>query len=253
MRVSAGIEPEHQLFSLADFIAEVKRSATLEAEVKGCELTVSIVDPDLAVDADKDLLLAAVGNLLQNAFKFTCHHTEVTLNAYSMADRIFIDVEDQCGGLPPNFADKMFRPSTQGGVDQPGLGLGLSISKRNVEANEGTLSVRDVPGVGCIFTINLPRYSMPQTSIESAGSVEEPDPVQPIPLSTKAKKLRILITEDSPPNRKLLEGLLERLGVIPPVMVENGQLAVTLALTGAFEVVLMDCHMPVLNGYEAAR
>lgn len=160
VRATAEMKVQHRLFSLAEFIAEIKLSATLEAQVKGCVLTVSHVDPSLAVDADRDLLLSATGNLLQNAFKFSHAHSEVTLNAYSSADRILIDVEDHCGGLPASAAERMFSSFTQMGADTSGLGLGLSISRRSIEANHGTLSVRDVPGTGCVFTIDLPRHSL---------------------------------------------------------------------------------------------
>lgn len=160
VRMSAGMEVHHHLFSLADFIAEVKLSASLEADLKEALFTVSDVDPLLAVDVDRDLLLAATGNLLQNAFKFTHPHTEVTLNAYALADRILIDIQDHCGGLPSGLADEMFKPFTQGAEDRSGLGLGLSISRRSVEANNGILSVRNVPGSGCVFTIDLPRHSV---------------------------------------------------------------------------------------------
>jgi len=94
VRMTAGLPLQHQLFSLADFISEVKLSATLEAEVRNCAFTVSSVDTELAVDADRDLLLSAVGNLLQNAFKFTRPGSEVSLNVYAQADRILLDVED---------------------------------------------------------------------------------------------------------------------------------------------------------------
>ena len=157
VRVTAGMPARHQLIPLADFIAEVKISASLEAQLRECRLTVSHVDPTLAIDGDRDLLLSAVGNLLQNAFKFTHHHTEVSLNAYAAADRILIDVSDNCGGLPPGDAEQMFLPFTQSGADKSGVGLGLSICRRSVEANDGILSVRDVPGVGCVFSIDLPR------------------------------------------------------------------------------------------------
>jgi signal transduction histidine kinase len=164
VRMTAGLPVQHRLFSLADFIAEVKYSASLEAHVKECELTVADVDRRLAVDADRDLLLAAVGNLLQNAFKFTHRHTAVTLKAYAAANRILIDVEDHCGGLPPGDTEKLFLPFMQRGSDRSGLGLGLSISRLSVEANGGILSVRDVPGSGCVFTIDLPRHSLPEPS-----------------------------------------------------------------------------------------
>ncbi|QIE27965.1 Adaptive-response sensory-kinase SasA (plasmid) [Caballeronia sp. SBC1] len=149
------------LFSLADFIAEVKHAAELAARVRDCKLSVSFVDPHLAVVGDRDLLYAAVGNLLQNAFKFTRAHTEVTLNVYAMADRVLIDVKDHCGGLPVGSVEHMFRPFTQHSADKSGLGLGLSIARKSVESYGGTLSVSDVPGIGCVFTVSLPRYSMP--------------------------------------------------------------------------------------------
>lgn len=160
VRMTAGMPVQHRLFSLADFITEIKLSASLEAQVKECVFSVSEVDPLLAVDVDRDLLLSATGNLLQNAFKFTHPHSEVTLNAYALADRILIDVQDHCGGLAPGFAEDMFLPFTQAGEDRSGLGLGLSIARRSVEANNGILSVRNLPGTGCVFTIDLPRHSM---------------------------------------------------------------------------------------------
>ena len=111
-------------------------------------------------DADRDLLMSATGNLLQNAFKFSHARSEVSLNAYAVADRILIDVEDHCGGLPAGAAERMFAPFVPVGADTSGLGLGLSISRRSVEANDGILSVRNVPRSGCVFTIDLPRHSL---------------------------------------------------------------------------------------------
>lgn len=164
VRMAAGMPAQNRLIPLAEFIAQAKVSASLEAQARGCRFTVSAVDPNLAIDADRDLLLSAVGNLLQNAFKFTARHTEVSLNAYAAADRILIDVEDHCGGLPPDGAEKMFVPFTQVGADRTGLGLGLSISRRSVKANNGILGVRNMPGSGCIFTIDLPRHALPGPS-----------------------------------------------------------------------------------------
>jgi signal transduction histidine kinase len=162
VRVTAGMPPRHQLVPLASFIAEVKISASLEAQAHGCGLAVSAVDPSLAVEADRELLFSAVGNLLQNAFKFTEQHTEVLLSAYATGDRVLIDVEDQCGGLRPGDAEKMFLPFAQAGTEKSGLGLGLSICRRSVEANSGVLSVRNMPGSGCVFTIELPRHGWPR-------------------------------------------------------------------------------------------
>lgn len=169
VRMAAGMPVQARLFSLAQFIEEVRLSAALEAHLEECEFTVASVDPHLAVDADRDLLFSAVGNLLQNAFKFTHDRTEVTLNAYASADRILIDVEDHCGGLKPGEVERMFLPFAQTGENKIGLGLGLSIAQRSVEANAGFLSVRDKPGSGCVFTIDLPRHAMPELFQKAAA------------------------------------------------------------------------------------
>jgi signal transduction histidine kinase len=161
VRAAAGLPPRHELISLAEFIDQIGTSASLEAHARECKFTVSVVDERLAVDVDRDMLLSALGNLLQNAFKFTAHGTEVSVHAYAVADRILIDVEDHCGGLPPGSAEQIFRPFEQSGKDRSGLGLGLAICRRSIEANNGFVRVRDVPGSGCVFTIDLPRRVLP--------------------------------------------------------------------------------------------
>ena len=150
------------MFSLGGLVAELKVTAALEATDRQAIFIVADVDPKLALSGDRDLLLAAAGNLLQNAFKFTRPGTEVTLNAFSAGDRVRIDVEDNCGGLHAGDAESMFLPYVQRSHDKSGAGLGLSIARRSVEANHGTLSVRDLPGTGCVFTIDLPRHLEPE-------------------------------------------------------------------------------------------
>jgi signal transduction histidine kinase len=164
VRLTAGMPSRAQLISLADFVADIKVSASLESQTRGCRFTVGDVSRELALDVDREMLLSAVGNLLQNAFKFTRPGSEVTLNAYAAADRIRIDVEDHCGGLAHGAANDMFLPFKQNGEDRSGLGLGLAICRRSVEANNGVLQVRDVPNSGCVFSIDLPRHPLPQAS-----------------------------------------------------------------------------------------
>ena len=159
VRVTAGMPPHSHLISLSDFVAEVKVSAGLEAKSRERGFVVPAVDRTLGLDVDPDLLFSAVGNLLQNAFKFTKRNTGVILSAYAVADRIRIDVEDHCGGLTPGQAEKMFKPFEQL-EDKSALGLGLSITRKSVEANKGILSVHNMPGHGCVFTIDLPRHEL---------------------------------------------------------------------------------------------
>lgn len=160
VRSKGALPEQHDLFPLAAFITEAKDAAELDAGLRGCLFTVTDVDPLLGVKGNRELLLAALANLLQNAFKFTHSHTEVTLNAYALGDRVLIDVKDNCGGLQPADAEKMFAPFTQHGEDKTGLGLGLSIARQSVKADGGSLTVVNMPGTGCIFTISLPRCSL---------------------------------------------------------------------------------------------
>lgn len=126
-----------------------------------CTLRASPVDAELAVVGDRDLLLAAVANLLQNAFKFTHPGTAILLTAYAAGDRILIDVKDHCGGLGVGVAETMFSPFSQSGQNPTGLGLGLTIAKQSVEASQGTLTVSNLPGDGCVFTVSLERNALP--------------------------------------------------------------------------------------------
>jgi signal transduction histidine kinase len=152
--------PQGAAFSIASLVAEARNVASLQANAKGCTLSVPDVDATLGTSGNRERLLAALVNLLQNAIKFTRPHTEVTLSARAEGDYVLVDVTDHCGGLPPGAASRIFEPFAQAGEDKSGLGLGLSIARRSVEADEGLLSVRDLPGTGCVFTIRLPRRKL---------------------------------------------------------------------------------------------
>jgi signal transduction histidine kinase len=158
VRLSSEMRPQISPICVADLIAQIKMSSIFEAQARECKFTVAAVDPDLVVHADRELLQSAISNLLQNAFKYTKAHTEVGLTVNGSAHRVRIEIADQCGGLPVGLVDTMFLPFTQGDADKSGLGLGLAICQRAVEANGGILSVRNQPGDGCIFEVDLPRY-----------------------------------------------------------------------------------------------
>ncbi len=119
------------------------------------------VEEGVAIEADRQVLAAVVGNLLQNAFKFTRPHTTVTLRIGGSAERVLIEVQDACGGLPRGNVDELFHPFEQRGVDRTGLGLGLAFSRWGAEANNGRLYARNLPDTGCVFTVDLPRIAVP--------------------------------------------------------------------------------------------
>jgi signal transduction histidine kinase len=158
MRRTSSATAQHKFLSVAAFVAECQIFASLEAQSRGCTLAVATVDPELAVDADKAMLLSAVGILIDNAFKFSPDTSEVSLNAYATGDRIHIEIGDNCGGLPAGVAEKMFLPSADGEIRL--VGRGLSICQQSLEANHGILSLRNVPGSGCVFTMDLPRHTL---------------------------------------------------------------------------------------------
>lgn len=162
VRITSGLPPRLHVVRLADFLSDVIAAGSMNPLARECRFTVLPVDPNIEMNVDAEMLASAVGNLLQNAFKFTKPHTEVRLHAYQKNQRIFITVEDHCGGLPAGATNTLFVPFVQSGADRSGLGLGLDISRRSAEANGGTLRIRDKPGVGCAFTIELPQYRATQ-------------------------------------------------------------------------------------------
>jgi signal transduction histidine kinase len=113
------------------------------------------------IGADRQVLASVVGNLLQNAFKFTRSRTTVTLRVGASAERVLIEIHDECGGLPGGNVTELFHPFEQRGADRTGLGLGLAFSRWAVEANHGRIYARSVPDRGCVFTVDLPRLPVP--------------------------------------------------------------------------------------------
>lgn len=152
-------------FTVADFLADTAATARLDPNAGRCSFEVVTCDPALAVRANRVLLSAALGNLLQNAFKFTRANGKVQLRALQAGGGVLIQVQDSCGGLPAGSAERMFAPFSQRSADRTGLGLGLSIARKGVEAEGGTLSVQNLPGVGCVFTIELDLVSRTPASL----------------------------------------------------------------------------------------
>lgn len=163
VRLTGGVAERRERIIVAEFIGEVQVAAVLEAAGRDLEFIVASIDEGLVIEGDRQILASAMANLLQNAVKFTRPHGRISVSARSEADRILIEVEDECGGLPEGTAETMFRPFEQFGATRVGIGLGLPISRRGVEANGGKLYVRNLPGTGCVFTIDLPR-SAPSSS-----------------------------------------------------------------------------------------
>ena len=173
VRLEAGTSTR-AFVDLAEFMEEIELVASIQARALHRKLSLQPVAQKSSLHIDRQLLAAAVGNLIQNAFKFSRTHGRVAIRTDTQSDpaRVRIEIEDECGGLPPAFVDAPFKPYLQRAADRSGLGLGLLIARQGVEASGGKLSVRDLPGVGCVFTIDLPLAVR-----SAAGARGEPGPL----------------------------------------------------------------------------
>jgi signal transduction histidine kinase len=156
VRLGAGIH-HRETVVVREFIEDVEVAATMDANARRLHFSVISVPKDVTVHADRQILTSVVANLLQNAFKFTRAGGYVALRVRATAERVLIDVEDQCGGLPPGKTDELFHAFEQRSTDRTGLGLGLAICHRGARLNDGEIHVVDHAGTGCVFTVDLPR------------------------------------------------------------------------------------------------
>ena len=97
-------------------------------------------------------------------------HGTVTLRVGASAERVSIEVQDECDGLPGGNVHELFRPFEQRSADRTGLGLGLAFSRWGVEANSGRISAGNLPNSGCVFTVDLPRVPVPAVAMVEVRS-----------------------------------------------------------------------------------
>jgi signal transduction histidine kinase len=156
VRLAQGVQyPEPIL--VGRFVDELVGGARLAATAQGVTLDVLPVEPGLVVEADRRVLAAVLMNVLQNAFKFTRPGTTVTLRVGAGAERVLFEVQDECGGIPTGDVDDLFHPFEQRSTNRSGVGLGLAFSRWATEANHGRIYGRNLPDIGCVFTVDLPR------------------------------------------------------------------------------------------------
>jgi signal transduction histidine kinase len=151
VQVRAGVELNPKRVKVAKFLRELLEEAVPE---RGIRIAID-VDDMLEVDADHWLLASAVSNFVQNAMKFTRADGTVVLRSRRDGAEVSIEIEDECGGLPPGKQEELFDPFVQRGPDRRGLGLGLSIAREAIQRLGAQVLVRDVPGKGCVFGIRL--------------------------------------------------------------------------------------------------
>jgi signal transduction histidine kinase len=153
VQVQGGNKPELKRTLVRKLLRDVEDTTVLERDI-----TIGIViegEDSLEVEVDERLIFSALSNLLQNAIKFTKPGGHIILRARAEREDVVIEVEDECGGLPPGKADELFKPYVQRSPDRRGLGLGLAITREAIDLHHGELLVRDLPGRGCVFVVRL--------------------------------------------------------------------------------------------------
>ena len=222
---------------------------------RGIDLRIELDDDIPEIIAGDSLRLKQVlTNLIGNAVKFTEKGSIVTkvslLEKNNSNIKLEFSIKDSGIGISPEALSRLFQSFEQADISTSrkygGTGLGLTISKKLVEAMGGEISVRSVEGEGSEFIFTI-----------LADHPSETEEVTPIAKVTGREKLnselRILVAEDNKVNQLLVKKLLQKLGYSNYKIVENGQLAIEALNEEDFDLILMDIQMPVMDGYEATK
>jgi len=242
---SGRLEIERIPTNLPELMANLCQVVKPLADKKGLELVLASRGKTLPwIEGDPARIRQILYNLLSNAIKFT-PTGRVALQAEWRDAEVVLSVEDSGIGIPAEKLPLLFENFVQ--VDSSttrlygGTGLGLAICRRLVEAMGGSITCTSTPGQGSTFTVTLPVVSVPAPST----AVDLPDAIAPL-------ALRVLVAEDNQTNQRVVMGLLRKLG-IEATLVSNGMEAVDACQRAQFDLVLMDCQMPILDGYGATR
>lgn len=168
VRLAAGAAQGERV-AVRSLIEDVAAGSALHAEYHQVHFNMDPVDPGIFVSGDPQLLSSALMNLVHNALKYTPRGGHVTLRASVADGRLIVEVEDECGGIPSTAGDPFQPFGDRRGADRSGLGLGLSIARKAMRAHGGDIHLRDKPGFGCIFTMDMPLEG--QSSPLSASAV----------------------------------------------------------------------------------
>jgi signal transduction histidine kinase/CheY-like chemotaxis protein len=249
---SGRLRLEETVISIEEIARDVTALFREQAAAKGVELRVSYSD-DLpqAVWGDSLRIRQVVTNLVGNAVKFTnSGYVLVSLDAQiDDADNkawVTITVRDTGIGIAPEQLESLFARFVQGDASTTrrfgGTGLGLSICKKLVDLMNGRLTATSQIDVGSEFAVEIPlRLASAAVQVESKSAAN----LARIPA-------RILLAEDNPVNQLVATEMLRKLGCAVD-LASNGREAVEMAANNCYDSILMDCHMPEIDGYEAAR
>ena len=154
-RLAGGVALSREQLDLHALLDQVVTENRLSAEQRKIELNIS-APATLPFSGDPRLLRSAIDNVLGNAIKFSHEGSVVTIRAARHEQKLVVEIEDACGGLPKGEVSELFEPFVQRDEDRTGFGLGLAIVKQAIEAHGGRVAVRNVANKGCVFVLELP-------------------------------------------------------------------------------------------------
>jgi signal transduction histidine kinase/DNA-binding response OmpR family regulator len=246
---SGNLQVVPQPLDLVAMLGQVDALMRVQAHAKGLQLQVSIA-PDVPpwVSADATRLKQILFNLLSNALKFS-NAGMVSLAVTRHADgALLFSVIDTGIGMDAAMLSRLFQRFSQGDDTTSrrhgGAGLGLEISRSLARLMGGDIAASSQAGVGSRFVVTLPLPAIEPPSGTAPGAAADG--------AAATQPMRVLVAEDHPVNRAYLEAVLDKLGH-QAVFTENGEQAVRAVQAQEFDVVLMDLHMPLMDGFAAAR
>ena len=234
-------------------VAEVTDLLEPMAQARALALRVDIAPAVPAwVELDAARVRQVLHNLLGNALKFTDQGT-IALTLERRGNQLMFSVTDSGQGIAPALLERIFEPFERGTQTRQltGAGLGLTIARQLARAMGGNLTVHSSPGQGAtfVFTVRCVEASAP-ASVAAARDAA-PSPATDATTDTRMQG-RVLVVEDNPVNALVATSMLEQLG-LQTEGAADGQAALERLRSSRFDVVLMDCQMPVLDGLEATR
>jgi CheY-like chemotaxis protein len=207
--------------------------------------------PDRFVHADRQRLKQVLLNLLSNGVKYNRKGGLVELSCEEAGDRLRIKVRDTGHGIPPERMARLFTPFDRLGIEQAGIegtGLGLALSRRLVEAMGGTMAVESAVGAGSTFSVELPISEGPQQRVERTG-----DAPAAADLEASLRAKLVLYIEDNIPNLKLIQRLLAHRPEVRLLPAMQGRIGLDLAREHRPNLILLDLHLPDVQGGEILR
>ncbi|WP_321875845.1 ATP-binding protein [Burkholderia cenocepacia] len=232
-----------------DLLSPLLPAFEIDAQKKGLKFT-SIIPENLTAPllVDEIKMRQVLTNIVSNAIKFTCSGSvalSIATETTHHGEYLKFRVSDTGIGIPQDAIDQIFLPFFQvseGGSVTGGIGLGLAICDKIVSAMNGTLSVHSAIGEGTVVTVKIPLERSNDIELKFPKTSNEENP----------STAKVLVVEDVETNRTIIGDQLVHLGYLP-ILAESGQVAINEIDRQKFDIVLLDCNLPDISGYDVAR